>query len=923
MSKQLILIDGSSYLFRAFHALPPLVTSKGQPTGAIYGVINMIKKLMNTTPFDYIGVVFDPKGKTVRHAIYPEYKANRTAMPDELRVQIAPLFELIRAMGLPLIIQDGVEADDVIGTLAVYAEKHRIKTLISTMDKDMAQLVNDNITLINTMSDKLYDVAGVKEKHGVAPSQIIDYLALMGDTSDNIPGIPKVGPKTAATWLEKYGTLDEVIKHAPEITGKIGESLREHINNLTLSRQLVTIDCDIKLNLELSNLKVGEANTEALKKIFTELQFTKWLRDLEEKIPLEASAPALVLQKPHSHYHAIQDEKSFDEFFQRLVNANEFALDTETTGIDAMRAELVGMSFSVKAGKAVYIPFIHKNPPGPADRPPFSKGVLEDQLNLTKRVETEAPATVLLQLDRTKVLEKLAPLLQDKNKTIIGQNLKYDYKVLKNHGVTITAPMQDTLLESYVLNSTSSRHDLDTLALKYLNKNTIKFEDVAGKGAKQITFDYVSIPVATDYAAEDADVALQLHHALMPQIQAEKSYEKVLTEIEWPLMPILANMEFTGVLIDADKLKKQSGELAIRIDALQNRAHELVGNPFNLGSPKQLQEILFDQMKLPVLKKTPTGAPSTDEGVMQELALDFELPKVIKLKSTYADALPEQVNPKTGRVHTSYNQAVTSTGRLSSTNPNLQNIPIRSVEGRKIRQAFIAPAGYKIVSADYSQIELRIMAHLSKDPGLLSAFEKKQDVHAATAAEVFGVHLNDVTSDMRRSAKAINFGLLYGMSAFGLAKQLGVDRHEAQKYMDTYFARYPNVLRYMDEAREFAKANGYVETLLGRRLFIPEINASNQMRRKMAERAAINAPLQGTAADIIKLAMICVDEKLRLHAKKVSMIMQVHDELIFEVHQNHVSETCDLIKECMENALKIDVPLEIAIGVGDNWDEAH
>ncbi|MCX7124374.1 MAG: DNA polymerase I [Gammaproteobacteria bacterium] len=901
MSKNLILIDGSSYLFRAYHALPPLMTSKGLPTGAIYGVINMIKKLMNTNKFDYIGVVFDPKGKTVRHGIFPEYKANRAAMPDELRVQIAPLFELIRAMGLPLIIQDGVEADDVIGTLAVYAEKHDIKTLISTMDKDMAQLVNDKITLINTMSDRLYDPAGVKEKFGVSPKQIIDYLALMGDTSDNIPGIPKVGPKTAASWLEKYGSLDEIIKNSDKITGKIGESLRDNINNLTLSKQLVTIDCDVKLNLELSNLKVGDANTEELRKLFTELQFTKWLREMEEKPLPTASVADSVLPKAHSHYHAIQDENSFEGFFQRLLNAKEFALDTETTSLDAMQAELVGMSFSVKAGKAVYIPFIHKGD---------QESGIGDQLN------------------RDWVLEKLKPLLQDENKTIIGQNLKYDYKVLKNHGVEIAAPMQDTLLESYVLNSTSSRHDLDSLALKYLNKNTIKFEDVCGKGAKQITFDYVPIPAATDYAAEDADLTLQLHQHLMPLIDAEKCYEKILTEIEWPLMPILANMEFHGVLIDSDKLKKQSVELGVRIKTLEKRAYELVGNEFNLSSPKQLQEILFDKMKLPVIKKTPTGAPSTDEEVMQELAFDYELPKIIseyrqcsKLKSTYADALPEQVNSKTRRVHTSYNQAVTSTGRLSSTNPNLQNIPIRTEEGRKIRQAFIAPENYKIVSADYSQIELRIMAHLSKDPGLLGAFEKKQDVHAATAAEVFGVALNDVTTDMRRSAKAINFGLLYGMSAFGLAKQLGVDRLEAQKYMDTYFARYPNVYQYMEQAREFAKSHGYVETLSGRRLFIPEINASNQMRRKMAERAAINAPLQGTAADIIKMAMICLDKKLA--SLPATMIMQVHDELIFEVDKNHIPEVCDVIKSCMENALKIDVPLEIAIGVGENWDEAH
>ena len=895
VEKRLILIDGSSYLFRAYHALPPLTTSKGLPTGAIYGVINMIRKLMNTHAYDYFAVVFDPKGKTFRHQLFPEYKANRTVMPDELRVQIAPLHALIVAMGLPLIIQDGVEADDVIGTLAVYAEKHGIKTLISTMDKDMAQLVNDKVTLINTMSDRVLDIAGVKNKFGVMPNQMIDYLALMGDTSDNIPGIPKVGEKTAAKWLETYGSLNEVVKNADKITGKVGENLRAHLEDLTLSRELVTIICDVPLNVELPQLTITEKNTEKCRELFAELEFTKWLQELQTVNVQKTETHA----HSASHYHAIQDEASFEGFLKRLVDAKAFALDTETTDLDAMRAELVGMSFSVKAGKAVYIPFMHRDENA-------------------------------VQLNRDDILKQLMPVLQDKHKIIIGQNLKYDYKILKNHGVTIEAPMQDTLLESYVLNSTSSRHDLDTLALKYLGKNTIKFEDVAGKGAKQVTFDHVSIPVATDYAAEDADIALQLHHTLMEKIHAEPSCEKVLTEIEWPLMPILANMEFHGVLIDAFMLKKQSEELAIRIDVLEKRAHELAGQTFNLGSPKQLQEILFIQMKLPVLKKTPTGAPSTDEEVMQELSFDYELPKHIveyrqlsKLKSTYADALPALINPKTGRVHTSYNQAVTSTGRLSSNNPNLQNIPIRTIDGRKIRQAFIAPNNMKIVSADYSQIELRIMAHLSKDPGLLSAFEKKQDVHAATAAEVFGVDLNEVTNDMRRHAKAINFGLLYGMSAFGLAKQLGVERHEAQKYMDTYFLRYPNVHQYMETARQFAKEHGYVETLFGRRLFIPEINATNKMRQMAAERAAINAPLQGTAADIIKCAMICMDQQISQQKLPMTMIMQVHDELIFEVDKNHVPEMCDVIKSCMENALTMDVPLEIAIGVGDNWDEAH
>ena len=889
--KQFILIDGSSYLFRAYHALPPLVSSKGQPTGAIYGVMNMIKKLMTSHEHDYFAVVFDPKGKTFRHTLFPEYKANRTKMPDELRVQIEPLFELIKAMGLPLIIQDGVEADDVIGTLAVYAEKHGIKTLVSTMDKDMAQLVNENITLINTMSDRLLDVKGVKEKFGVEPNQMIDYLALMGDTSDNVPGIPKVGPKTAANWLEKYHSLDNIIKHANDISGKIGENLRAHLTDLPLSRQLVTILCDVKLDITLSQLIIGEKNTEKLRELFSELEFTKWLRELD--------VVNQIAIKPASHYHCIQDQQSFDEFFERLKNAKIVSIDTETTAIDAMRADLVGMSFSVKANKAVYIPFLHHD-------------------NDAK------------QLDREIVLKKLKPILQDKNKIIVGQNLKYDYKVLKNHDLEITAPMEDTLLESYVLNSTSSRHDLDTLALKYLNHETIKFEEVAGKGAKQVTFDYVPIPIATNYAAEDADMALQLHHVLMEKIQAEPSCEKVLREIEWPLMPILANMEFHGVLIDSMMLKKQSGELEKRIIELETRVHELAGQTFNLGSPKQLQEILFDKMKLPVLKKTPTGAASTDEAVMQELALDFELPKHIveyrqlsKLKSTYADALPEQVNPKTGRVHTSYNQAVTSTGRLSSNNPNLQNIPIRTESGRQIRQAFIAPKNHKIVSADYSQIELRIMAHLSKDPGLLKAFENKIDVHTATAAEVFGVDVHDVLPDMRRHAKAINFGLLYGMSAFGLAKQLGVDRNQAQQYMDLYFTRYPNVHAYMEKAREFAQKNGYVETLFGRRLYIPDIHASNKMRKMAAERAAINAPLQGTAAEIIKLAMIGIDEKIRKNKLPMTMIMQVHDELIFEVENDKVPHLCDVIKDCMENAFKMDVPLEIAIGVGNNWDEAH
>lgn len=886
MRKNLILIDGSSYLFRAYHALPPLMNSKNQPTGAMYGVINMIKKLMQAHPFDYIAVVFDPRGKTVRHDIYKEYKANRAAMPDELRLQIQPLHDIIRAMGLPLIIQDGIEADDVIGTLAVYAEKQGINTLISTMDKDMAQLVNAHITLINTMSDRTYDAEGVKEKFGVRPDQIIDYLALIGDTSDNIPGIPKVGPKTAVNWLEKYHSVDNVMQHAAEITGKIGENLRNNLESLVLSKKLVTIDCDIPLKIELVDLEKKSEDNEKLRELFSAYEFTSWLKSLQAVAP----------QSSRAHYTAIQDQSVFDALLQQLREVRVFALDTETDHLDAMQAKLVGMSFCITPHEAYYIPFLHKDAP---DK----------------------------QLNRDAVLAALTPILQDPSKIIVGQNIKYDYKVLKNHGVTITAAMEDTMLESYVLNSTASRHDLDTLALKYLSHHTIKFEDVAGSGAKQVTFDHVAIPQATDYAAEDADITLQLHKTLMPAIALDPAGEKVLREIEWPLMPILAKMEYHGVLIDIEKLRVQSDVLEKRISALESRAFTLAEETFNLNSPKQLQAILFEKMKLPVIKKTPTGAASTDESVMQELAYDYELPNIImehrqcsKLKSTYADALPLLVNSKTQRVHTSYNQAVTSTGRLSSNNPNLQNIPIKTEEGRKIRQAFIAPAHHKIVSADYSQIELRIMAHLSKDPGLLKAFAQGIDIHAATAAEVFGVALNDVTSEMRRHAKAINFGLLYGMSAFGLAKQLGVSREAAQQYMDRYFARYPNVHGYMESARESARKNGYVETLSGRKLFVPDITASNHMRRMAAERAAINAPLQGTAADLIKLAMICIDQQLKSHGV---MIMQVHDELIFEVHEDHLPAVCDLIKACMENAFTLEVPLEVAIGVGDNWDEAH
>jgi DNA polymerase-1 len=950
MRKNLILIDGSSYLFRAFHALPALLTSKHHPTGAMYGVINMIKKLMQSHPYDYIAVVFDPKGKTVRHDIFKEYKANRAAMPDELRVQIQPLHDMIRAMGLPLIIQEGIEADDVIATLAVYAEKQGIDTLISTMDKDLAQIVNAHITIINTMSNRFYDVAGVKEKFGVMPAQIIDYLALIGDTSDNIPGIPKVGPKTAVTWLEKYHSVDNIVKHAADITGKVGENLRNNLDNLALSKQLVTIDLNVPVKIDLSDLQKKSEDIDKLRELFAEYEFNSWLKGLH--VVANVNVSIKTPSNTPSQYTAIQDEQAFLGLLDKLEKAKTFSLDTETNSIDAMQAELVGMSFCIAPHEAFYIPFLHRVF-STTQEPILAPSVAQTEASLSsveqmsfvvsqaealsssaEQMSFVAPSVAQAeacafpnQLNRAVVLKKLMPILQNKHTTLIGQNIKFDYKVLKNHGLSIEAAMEDTMLESYVLNSTASRHDLDTLALKYLSHHTIKFEDVAGSGVKQVTFDHVPIDKATAYAAEDADIALQLHHTFMQKIHADPASEKILTTIEWPLMRILAEMEFAGVLIDVEKLHAQSAALEKRIAELQTRAFELANETFNLSSPKQLQTILFDKMKLPVIKKTPTGSASTDESVMQELAYEYELPKIImehrqcsKLKSTYADALPLMVNPKTQRVHTSYNQAITSTGRLSSNNPNLQNIPIKTEEGRKIRQAFIAPNNHKIVSADYSQIELRIMAHLSKDPGLLKAFAQGIDIHSATAAEVFGVALQAVTSEMRRHAKAINFGLLYGMSAFGLAKQLGVPRDKAQAYMDLYFARYPNVRAYMDSARESAKTQGYVETLLGRKLYVPDIQASNHMRRMAAERAAINAPLQGTAADLIKLAMIAIDRQVKQHAV---MVMQVHDELVFEVHEDHISPVCDLIKNCMENAFTLDVPLEVAIGVGENWDEAH
>ena len=826
----LILVDGSSYLFRAYHALPPLTNSQGKPTGAVYGVLNMLKKLLKDYDPEHIAVVFDPKGKTFRHEMFPAYKANREAMPDELREQIQPLFKAIKALGFPLVVEDGVEADDVIGTLAKRMVKQGKDVLISTGDKDLAQLVNKNVSLVNTMTDKQLDIVGVKEKFGVLPEQIIDYLALMGDTSDNIPGVPGVGPKTAAKWINEYGNLDGVIEQADAIKGKVGEKLRAHLKDLELSRALVTIKCDVKLAASLKQLTLHDQNKQILIDLFTELEFNKWLAEVH-------NTKEIIEERSDGNYALVFSKDEFEKWLGQLKNASYFSFDTETTSLNPMQAELVGVSFAVKPNEAAYVPLMH------------------NYLGVPK------------QLNRDWVLKQLKPLLENPTQIIVGQNLKYDYKVLANAGIEIKATMWDTLLESYVIDGPSVRHDLDNLALKNLAYDTIKYIDVAGSGAKQKTFDQVPLEEAGPYAAEDADITLRLHQYFEPIYKKEKFFENILKDIEWPLMPILAKMEFYGVLIDSDMLKKQSSALQRRITRLKNEIYNMAGEEFNIDSTKQLREVLFTQLKIPVLKKTPAGQASTAEDVMQELSIDYAIPKLIleyrsynKLKSTYTDKLPLQVNSKTRRIHTNYIQTGTSTGRLASKDPNLQNIPIRTEEGRKIRQAFIAPRGHQLIAADYSQVELRIMAHFSQDPGLLTAFEQGLDVHASTAAEVFGVDIDDVTPLQRRSAKAINFGLMYGMSAFGLSKQLGISRKEAQQHIDVYFSSYPRVHWYTEEARQQAAKQGYVETLLGRRLYVPEIKSKNPTRRKAAERAAINAPLQGTAADIIKLAMICIDQ---------------------------------------------------------------
>jgi DNA polymerase-1 len=904
MSQQkplLMLVDGSSYLFRAYHALPPLTNSKGEATGALVGVINMLRKLIADYQPSNIGVVFDAPGKTFRNDLYADYKANRPPMPDDLREQIEPLHEIIRAMGLPLIIEPGVEADDVIGTLAAEATRDGVETVISTSDKDLAQLVSEHVTLVNTMSDTKSDRQGVIDKFGVAPEQIVDYLALVGDTSDNIPGVPKCGPKTAAKWLAEYGDIDNLVANADSIKGKIGENLRASLEQIPLSRELTTIKTDVELHESIPDLVATPPDTQKLREWYQHIESNRLLATLDEEAPTAAEAAPEVKPPAELKYETILMQDDFERWLDKLSAAELVCLDTETTSLDYMQAEIVGLSFSVEAGEACYIPVAH-NYPGAPD-----------------------------QLDRDMVLATLKPLLENASVAKVGQHLKYDMNVLANAGINLQGVAYDTMLESYVYDSTATRHDMDSLAQTYLNLKTIKFEEVAGKGAKQLTFDQVPLEQAAPYAAEDADITLRLHQAIWPKLSAEKGPKSVFETIEIPLVPVLSRIECTGVRVDAAMLVKQSGELATRMHKLEEQAYAIAGRPFNVGSPKQIGQIFFEELGLPVISKTPKGAPSTAESVLQELAdQGHELPQVIlnhrglaKLRSTYTDKLPDMVDPGTGRVHTSYHQAVAATGRLSSSDPNLQNIPVRTEEGRRIRQAFIPEDGYRMVAADYSQVELRIMAHLSGDKTLMKAFSDKLDVHRATAAEVFGVTPDDVTSDQRRSAKAINFGLIYGMSAFGLAKQLGVERSVAQEYVDLYFERYPGVREFMDSIRADAHQNGYVETVFGRRLYLPEINSRNGMRRAAAERTAINAPMQGTAADIIKLAMLDVDGWIRHEQPDVRMIMQVHDELVFEVAEGQIDSAVEQISRRMSHAAELKVPLVVDVGIGNNWDEAH
>lgn len=892
----LLLVDGSSYMFRAYHALPPLSTSAGEPTGALLGVANMLRKLLREHMPQQMAVVFDASGPNFRHELYADYKANRPPTPPELAAQIAALHQLVEAMGLPLLCVDGVEADDVIATLTRQAQAASLPVLISTSDKDLAQLVAPGVRLVDTMTDHYLDDAGVMAKFGVAPALVGDYLALIGDSSDNIPGIAKVGPKTAVKWLQTYGDLDGVIAHADAIKGKVGENLRANCEQLRRSRELVQLRDDVALPLTLEALRVAEPEPERLRALLQRFEFNTWLRELGSSPDEQAAeAPAL-----NSTYTGIVSEDPLAHWLERLAAAELIAFDTETTDLRHSHAELVGLSFCVSPGDAAYIPLAHSDADGPA------------------------------QLDRDAVLERLRPLLEDPAKPKLGHNLKYDCNILAHYGIEVDGIAHDTMLASYVLNPTASRHDLDTLSLKHLGHQNTSFEDVAGKGAKQLSFDRVPVATAIDYAAEDADMTLQLHHALWPQLQALPRQCELYTHLEIPLVPVLARLERHGVKVDAARLAAQTEALAARMQDLEAEAHEQAGQVFNLGSPKQIQEILYERLHLPVLRKTPKGQPSTAEDVLQELALDYPLPALIlehrglsKLRSTYTERLPEQIAPRTGRVHTSYHQAVTATGRLSSAEPNLQNIPVRTEAGRRIRQAFVAEPGYRLLAADYSQIELRIMAHLSGDAGLLQAFQDDRDIHQATAAEVFGTQAAAVTGEQRRAAKAINFGLIYGMSAFGLARQLGISRNAAQAYVDRYFERYPGVRAYMEQIREQARQAGYVETVFGRRLYLPEINARNGQRRQAAERTAINAPMQGTAADIIKRAMLTVDAWLQRSACDARMIMQVHDELVFEVAETAIDLVTEAVRARMAAAAELRVPLIVEVGVGENWDEAH
>jgi DNA polymerase-1 len=887
----IILVDGSSYLYRAYHALPPLTNSNNQPTGAIKGVISMIKRILIDHPDSPLAVVFDAKGKTFRHDMYSEYKANRPPMPEDLVLQIEPIHRIISLMGIKLIMISGVEADDVIGTLAEQARQKKLDTVISTGDKDMTQLVCENVSVVNTMSGELLDEAGVKKKFGVDPDHITDYLALIGDKSDNVPGVDKVGPKTAVKWLEEYTDIEGVIKNAESIGGKVGENLRSSLDTLELAYELVTIKTDVELEVGIEDLKVQDPNADELAELYKELEFNSWLQEVPQKKPVQ---PAI-----DSSYKCISTKDDLGKLIKNASQAKTLALDTETTGLDYMDSDLVGISMSFTPGEAFYIPINHKDDSSP-------------------------------QLDMDYVLEELRPLLEDSKQKIIGQNIKFDMNILSQHGINISSIKNDTMMMSYVLDASATRHNLDALSSYYLGYKTSTFEDVAGKGVKQVTFDEVSIADATHYAAEDADITLRLYEELLSKLESVESLKKLNEDIEIPLIEVLSEMEQNGAVLNSKILNAQSKDLSNRIKKIEKKAYVLAGDEFNLGSTKQLREIFFDKLGYRVIKKTPGGQPSTDEKVLAELAEEYELPKILlehrtlsKLKSTYTDKLPNQISISTGKVHTSFHQAVTTTGRLSSSDPNLQNIPIRTEDGRRIRQAFEPSKGHKFVSADYSQIELRVMAHMSKDEGLLTAFRDGEDVHSKTASEVFNVDIDAVTTDLRRNAKAINFGLIYGISAFGLGKQLNINRNLAAEYMAMYFEKYPGVKKYMETTKDFAAENGYVETLFGRRLYLRDINASNAMRRQASERAAINAPVQGTAADIMKIAMIKMHQLIKETNVEAKLILQVHDELILDTPNKEIDEVIGLVTESMMGAASLDVPLEIDVGVGDNWDQAH